>query len=73
MKLLKDILSNERGEYSTTNFIQIIAIIALIIGFFLGLFLKSDVLDTMVIALSGIAIATPATKGFATRKRGQDD
>ncbi|GAA5102669.1 DUF2644 domain-containing protein [Wohlfahrtiimonas larvae] len=73
MKILKEILSNDDGRYSTTNFIQIIALIALIVGFFIGLFLKSDVLEVMVIALTSIAVATPATKGFATRKRGQND
>lgn len=73
MKIIQDILSNDNGRYSTTNFIQIIALIALIIGFFLALFLKSDVLEVMVIALTSIAIATPATKGFATHLRGKNE
>lgn len=73
MGFWKEILSNDNGRYSTTNFIQILAILALVIGFFLGMFLKSDVLETIAIALSGIAIATPATKGFANRQRGQNE
>lgn len=73
MRLITEILTNDNGRYSTTNFIQVLAAIALCIGFFIALILDKNAVETIIVALASMAIATPVSKGIINRNRGDNE
>lgn len=67
--LLKEIMTNDCGRYSTTNFIQVLSIIILAFGFIYALFSQDPIASEIAMFLAGIAVATPASKGFMALKQ----
>ncbi len=70
--LLKEIMTNDCGRYSTTNFIQVLSIIVLAGGFVYALFSQDPIASEIAMFLAGIAVATPASKGWMTHKDKKD-
>lgn len=66
--LLKEIMTNDCGRYSTTNFIQVLSIIILAFGFIYALFSQDPIASEIAMFLAGIAVATPASKGLMALK-----
>ncbi|PWD83878.1 hypothetical protein DC080_07455 [Ignatzschineria cameli] len=71
--LLREIMSNDDGRYSTTNFIQVISIIVLTIGFLYAVITQNAIASEIALFLAGIAVATPASKGWITHRRGENN
>lgn len=71
--LLREIMSNDDGRYSTTNFIQVISIIVLAVGFIYAVITQNAIASEIALFLAGIAVATPASKGWITHRRGENN
>lgn len=71
--LLREIMSNDDGRYSTTNFIQVISIIVLTIGFLYAVITQNAIASEIALFLAGIAVATPASKGWITHRKDKEE
>lgn len=71
-RLLKEIMTNDCGRYSTTNFIQVISVITIVCGFFYALIAQDNIASELAIVLGGLAFATPASKGYMELRKAKE-
>lgn len=70
---LSQLVTNENGDLSTTNTIQMMSAITLCIGLFVSLFLDRSVTGELAIAVAGMATLTATSKGYFTKKDKKDE
>lgn len=70
---LSQLVTNESGDLSTTNTIQMMSAITLCIGFFVAMLFDLTVPSELAFIIAGMATLTATSKGFVAMKRGSDD
>ena len=66
---LSQLVTNENGDLSTTNTIQMMSAITLCISLFVSLFLDRSVTGELAIAVAGMATLTATSKGFISNRK----
>lgn len=69
MKKIMELFTNEHGEFSTTNTIQMMSVFTLSLGFLFALFFDKAIVNDLAYAIAAIALGTPISKGIVDYKR----
>lgn len=65
---LSQLVTNEKGDLSTTNTIQMMSAITLCVGFFVALWFDRAIVGELGFIIAGMATLTATSKGFFTKR-----
>ena len=65
---LSQLVTNENGDLSTTNTIQMMSAITLCIGFFVAMLFDLTVPSELAFIIAGMATLTATSKGYFSNK-----
>lgn len=65
---LSQLVTNEKGDLSTTNTIQMMSAITLCVGFFVALWFDRAIVGELGFIIASMATLTATSKGFFTKR-----